>query len=91
MGKGLPRWFACLTALALLAAAVVAGCDSGSVSAPYVVSSGRVQITGPEDGSFVNSQLIDVRGQAKIGTLVYVYVAEIEFSKFHINDPKVPQ
>ncbi len=74
MGKGLPRSCVRLASLALLAAAVVAGCDCENVSAPYIVSSGRVQITGPEDGSFVNSQVIDVRGQAELGTLVHVYV-----------------
>lgn len=74
MGKRLPRWFVRLAALALLAVAVVPGCDCDKVSAPYVVSSGRVRITGPEDGSFVNSQMIDVRGEAEVGTLVHVYV-----------------
>jgi hypothetical protein len=72
MGKDLPRRLPRLTGLALLAAAVAVGCES--VSAPNVVAPASVRITGPEDGSFVNSEIIDVRGQAELGTLVYVYV-----------------
>jgi hypothetical protein len=72
MGKDLSHTFPRLTALALLAAVVAAGCEG--VSAPNVVAPANVRITGPEDGSFVNSEIIDVRGQAELGTLVYVYV-----------------
>jgi hypothetical protein len=72
MGKDLPRRLLRLAAFALLTLTVAVGCDT--VSAPNVVSPASVRITGPEDGSLVNSQFIDVRGQAEIGTLVRVYV-----------------
>jgi hypothetical protein len=61
-------------ALTLVCAITLAGCDRNGVSAPYVISPGGVEITGPADGSVLNSQIIDVRGRAVVGTLVRVYV-----------------
>jgi hypothetical protein len=74
MAKKLPVWLVRPVLLLLFIVAVVAGCDCDGVSTPDVISPGAVEITGPEDGSLVNLQVIPVRGRAELGTLVRVYV-----------------
>jgi len=54
--------------------ALVIGCGTSGVLGPVGVASGRVAITGPEDGELLNSQVINVRGNAIVGTIVNVYV-----------------
>ena len=73
MGNVLPLWLVRPALLVLLTVVAVVGCDSG-VSSPDYISPGSVEITGPEDGSLVNRQLIDVRGRAEQATLVRIYV-----------------
>lgn len=74
----------------LLAAAVFAltGCEKEGMPADTDPPTGS-QITNPEDGSALNSPVINVRGQAEVGATIDVYINDV-YQASGVASPAVP-
>lgn len=74
----------------LLAAAAImgTGCDKSGMGPDNTPPTGS-QITNPEDGSALNSPVINVRGRAEVGATIDIYVDD-EYQSSGVASPAVP-
>jgi len=77
-----------LGALLLAAALMGAGCEQATMGPDNDPPTGS-QITNPQDGSALNSPMINVRGRAEVGATIDVYVND-EYQSSGVASPAVP-
>ena len=86
---GRRAWPLVLTALALLSLALGTGCDSVEPMGGDEDPPTGTTVTNPEDGSALNSAVINVRGRAEVGAEVKVYVNDV-LAGSAVSAPAVP-
>ncbi len=86
---GRRAWPIALTALALLTLGLGTGCESVETMGPDETPPTGTTVSNPEDGSAVNSDVINVRGRAEVGAEVKVYVNDV-LSGSAVAAPAIP-
>ena len=86
---GRRAWPIALTALALLTLGLSTGCDTVETMGPDENPPTGTTVSNPENGSAVNSDMINVRGRAEVGAEIKVYINDV-LSGTAVAAPAIP-